>query len=371
MKNILHTLVKFRTISGDFVANAEALNFIDHFLSKRGMHVKQFEFNGYRSLVATTRKTQTSSVMLAAHIDVVPASTDMFELREEDGKLYGRGTLDMKFAIAAYMQIVDDLQENLADYDFSIMITTDEELGGLNGVPHVLEQGYLPKVCILPDGGDDWQLQLKSKGFLYLRLKQVGKPSHGSRPWLGENAILALLNTIRDIQTLFPDAGPETNTLNVGQISGGNAPNQVADFAEAYIDIRLKTEAEKVELLRSIEQICEKHKTTMHIEINGAATEFALDNEYINPFVQLVTKYTGIEVVGTKTLGSNDTRYFTPYDIPCISFYPIGGGHHGLHEWIAADSLNITKQVITEYLKQIAYKPQPAKTAGEVLTSPQ
>lgn len=366
---ILTTLVEFPTVTGDFTANNQALDFIDGFLTDRGMHIERFESNGFESIVATTRKTKTPKIMLSGHLDVVPAPESFYSVREVDDRLYGRGVLDMKFAIAAYLQLVDELQGNLADYDFGIMITTDEENGGKDGVAALLDKGYQPQVCILPDGGDDWQLQLTSKGFLYLRLSQFGKPAHGSRPWLGDNAILALMQTITEIQLLFPEAKPESNTFNIGTFSGGKAANQVADYAEASLDIRLCAESERQPIMKQIEAICARNKTEYYVDISGAATDFRLDNPFIAPFARLITKHTGIEVQGSHTLGSNDSRYLAEYNIPCISFYPTGGGHHGVDEWIAKRSLDDTLNILLDYIKEIGHTDQSVAKEELLLTT--
>jgi succinyl-diaminopimelate desuccinylase len=139
MFEILEKLVWFHTTADDEQSIFEALDYVSGYLIDRGMHVNRFESNGHESIVATVNPdTKTPKVMLAAHIDVVPAPDEMFAVRKEDGKLYGRGVLDMKFAIAAYMQLADELQNHLQDYDFGIMITSDEELAGMNGVPKLL-----------------------------------------------------------------------------------------------------------------------------------------------------------------------------------------------------------------------------------------
>jgi len=70
------------------------------------------------------------TTVYSAHVDVVAGDESLFTLRTSGDKLSGRGAYDMKFAIAAYMQLVDELQGTLNAYDFSIMITTDEEYGG-------------------------------------------------------------------------------------------------------------------------------------------------------------------------------------------------------------------------------------------------
>lgn len=351
MEEILRKLVAFRTVTGDETAAHQALDYVANFITNRGMHVARYDSNGFESLVATVQPgSKTPKVLLTAHIDVVPAPDELFELREENNKLYGRGVLDMKCAIAVYLQIVDDLKEHLPDYDFGIMITSDEECGGKNGIENLVKEGYLPEVCILPDGGDNWQIQLYSKGFMYIRITVQGKPAHGSRPWLGRNANLALLNIIHEAQALFPDAGPETNTFNLGIINGGGAVNQVSDYAEAVIDIRVISESERARLTKALEQICAKHHGELTIELNGGVSEFSLENKYIAPFAELITQITGVKVMGSRTLGSNDARYFAIKNVPCISFYPTGGGHHGPEEWLDKKAFEQMHDIMRAYL---------------------
>ena len=355
MEDILRKLVAFRSTADDVAATHQALDYVASFVAVRGMHVERYESNGHESLVATIKPgNKTPKVMLAAHLDVLPAPDELFELRKSGGKLYGRGVLDMKYAIASYLQIIDEQQDSLQDLDFGLMITTDEELGGVDGVGQLVTEGYLPQVCVLPDGDDNWQIQLFSKGFLYIQLQAYGTPAHGSRPWLGDNAILPLMDAIRDIQALFVGQSTNTPTLNVGKIQGGTAANQVADYAEALIDIRFNNHDEKQTILQQVQDICTAHGVTLSVHIDGDTTSYSLDNPYIAPFAQLITEVTGVTVTGSRTLGTNDTRFYTPYNVPCISFYPTGDGHHGPEEWIDEKAFYQFKEIIDRYLQQMA-----------------
>jgi len=363
MEHILERLVAFRTVTDDKQSNHEALDYIASFLADRGMHIERFDSNDCESLVATTRPgVKTPKVLLAAHLDVVPAPDESFVLRKESGRYYGRGTLDMKFALAAYLQFVDDVQDQLEDYDFGIMVTTDEEHGGMHGAAELVKEGYLPQVCIMPDGGDNWQVQLSSKGFYYLRLKAYGKPAHGSRPWLGTNAIQPIMDTLYDIRELFGESKPENSTLNIGMIHGGAAINQVADYAEASIDIRVHTEPEKQALLAKISQICQKRGVETEVILDGAATHFKLEHPLIAPFARHITDVTGVAVEGSHTLGSNDARFFAAHDVPCISVYPAGAGHHGPEEWLSEEGFHQFKEILDRYMDDVA------KTAGRTAT---
>lgn len=374
LKELLKTLIGHHTTDDDIQSRHESIDFIATYLAKRNMHIERFESNGYESFVATALLgNKQPKVMLAAHLDVVPADEELFVLREAEGRLYGRGTLDMKFAIASYMQFVDKIQDRLEDYDFGIMITTDEEQSGQDGVAKLLQEGYAPKVCIIPDGGDNWQIQVHSKGYFYFKMSRFGTPAHGSRPWLGDNAILPLIRAIQEIQTLFPDNNADSSTLNVGAIRGGAAPNQVPDYAEATLDIRVPKDSLKQELIDNLSAICDTYGLETELLANGAVTEFSLQDPYIAPFARHIHEVTGIQVTGSRTLGSNDARYFAEKGIPCISLYPAGAGHHGPEEWISEEAFYQFYDILQKYLDEVALvgsksqsNANPVATAGLV-----
>lgn len=355
MENILKKLVAFQTITGDQQATHEALDFIASYLAERGMHIERFDSNDFESLVATTQPGQKKpKVMLGAHLDVVSASDELFELRKEDGRLYGRGVLDMKFAIAVYMQFVDDIQDHMEDYDFGIMITTDEESGGYDGAAALIKEGYMPQVCVLPDGGDNWQVQIGAKGFLRFKLTSHGKSAHGSRPWLGKSAFVPLLNALHETESLFPENDAHSNTYNLGRLSGGTSGNQVADYAEAILDFRLVNEQEMTHIQQATQAICDKHDVELTVQLTGGPTEFSLENPYIAPFARHITDVTGVAVKGSYTLGSSDARHFSAAGVPCISVYPTGGDHHGSEEWLSEEAFYQFKEVLDCYMDEIA-----------------
>jgi len=354
---ILSRLVSIPTITGNYEANHDALDYIEAFLAKRGLHVKRLMFNGIESMVATIRKTKTPLIMLGAHLDVVSGPEELFELHEVKGKLYGRGVLDMKYAIATYLQILDELPGKLTDYDLGIVITTDEEAGGNDGMGTLVEAGYLPKVCILPDGGDDWQIQTSAKGFTGVKVVAEGKAAHGSRPWMGDNAIMKLTAALTDIQQLFAEQNAETSTCNVGLINGGKVINQIPDYAEASLDIRVISEADRTKILNAIDKICKKRGTSFSLIWSGLVCSFDLENPYIQPFKQQIERVTGIQVSGSHALGGSDARFFMPHKVPCVSFYPKGGNHHSDDEWLSKEGLYQFKDILKGYIEQITTNP--------------
>jgi acetylornithine deacetylase/succinyl-diaminopimelate desuccinylase-like protein len=89
MEEILAKLVAFPTMTGNFEANDELLEYVGSYLEERGMYVDRYSWNEYGALVATTRLGKSPAIMFAAHSDVVPAPPNMFTVHKEGDKLYG------------------------------------------------------------------------------------------------------------------------------------------------------------------------------------------------------------------------------------------------------------------------------------------
>lgn len=356
IKDIFADLVAFPTVSDNHAANREALDYIENFLSTRGLHVRRFEWGGHESLVATTKQTLSPRIILGAHLDVVPAPPRLFKLEERDGKFYGRGTCDMKFAIAAYLQLVDDIEAELHEYDFGVMITTDEEVGGRNGVKALLEKAhYRTEVCLLPDGGDNWALEREAKGLLWVIATASGVSAHGSRPWEGASAIEKMLNFLRAVQyDLFTEQGDNTSTCNIGTIQGGNAVNQVADVCSADLDIRPVNREEQTQIMSHLDKLSKQYDIGLEYRLNDSPINIDLTNPYVIAYVQSVEKTLGRPIEFMKSNGGSDARYFAGYDIPTLVGYPTGGGRHSNEEWLDVKSFYQFNDILHDFVRQTA-----------------
>jgi acetylornithine deacetylase/succinyl-diaminopimelate desuccinylase-like protein len=360
IESILRDLVSMPTITGNYEANHEALDYVERFLSERGMYVKRHEWNGVESLVATTTRTKTPSVFLAGHMDVVHAPTKFFQMSEKDGKYYGRGVLDMKCGLAAYLSIVNDLGDKLKDYDFGIMITTDEEIGGFDGAQKLCEEGYWSKIMVLPDGGANWNPEKFAKGIWFVTLEAEGKSAHGSRPWEGENAVDKLMAAIQEIRELFPKMSAETSTMNVGIINGGHAINLIPYSATASIDFRFSSAKEQKRLKQAMIEIIERYGLTYTTEVDADPVENDINAPEMKAFAACTEAVIGRPVEWIVSNAGNDGRFFAAKGTNLAVAYPVGGNHHGLEEWISKESLSQMKAIYTMFLEKVAKKPAPA-----------
>lgn len=359
MEQILKKLVEIPSITGDrFHINA-AIEFIDRYLSERSMFIRRFDFDGVEALVATSQRTKKPRVMLAGHIDVTPARDELFSLRRENGRYYGRGAADMKCAIAAYLQVVDDLIDVLHNYDFGIMITADEEIGGLNGTGKLLDTEYSTDVALLPDGGnspDNWKLESSAKGKIALEIQTTGWSAHGSKPWLGENAVDKLIELLGEIKKLFGEQKPENSTISIGTFKGGEMHNVIPDKAVAHIDVRTANDEDNRRLYKEITRICDKYNASWHeIFPTLKALNPDMNSTYYKSFKtifsQVVSNYKLVEQASS---GNTDANHFARHDIPCIVFASPNDGYHAPDEWVAKDGIDQLHDIIRLYLDEHA-----------------
>ncbi len=352
----MRQLVAFPTVTNDTAENDAALEFVADFLGTRGMHVVRRKYNGSGTLVATTRQTKTPAVMLVAHIDVVPAPQRLFTMAERDGKFLGRGVWDMKFAIASYLAIVDELRGNLGDYDFGIMISSDEEVEDV-GVRKLAADGFVPKVAILPDGANDWQIETAAKGAMYSVVHFSGKTAHGSRPWLGDSVSLKIHRFISDLNDLFAGQGPETPTLNISSMEVGKigvALNRVPDAGRIALDIRVPDAAERTRVVRELETLCVEYGARLEETVSFPPLVHDAKNDFFSAFAASIKKVTSIEQAGFLSLGASSAPAFVERGVPCILTSPTGGGRHSDDEWIDAASFAAFVPILHDYLNHVA-----------------
>lgn len=353
LNSILDTtrdLIRFRTTPDRPDEIGRCLEYVRDFFRKAGWTVKDFERGGVKSIYVGD--SLSPKVLFAAHLDVVPGEDGQFEPREENGRLYGRGALDMKSGTAALMHLAKDIGPH---GDLGFMLTTDEEIGGFNGTKFLLEQGIRPQVVILPDGGKDWRnIVQKEKGVLWVKLTARGKPAHGSTPWQGENAILKLNRALELVHANFVPTAEHPDdhwvaTCNVGKIEGGAAANKIPDTASAVCDIRL-TEAD--EPTKIIDEISKSLPEGVSFEklLDEPLVFVPQEDPSVVAYAEAIRRQGGAPNF-TVDHGSSDARFFTPLKIPVILSQPIGDGHHGKDEWVDIASLKTYQDTVRESIR--------------------
>jgi succinyl-diaminopimelate desuccinylase len=357
----LAKLVSVRSITGDHAAASRAFDYIKGQLPNE-MDVKIHESGGYSSLTATSRPGSTNvKLWLVGHIDVVDAKNSEFTLKEIDGKLFGRGAIDNKCAAAAFIDVCQQLGKDVSNYDFGIMLTSDEEAAGKNGTDHLVnELGYRGQVAFVPDSGTDWTIESKAKGVLHIKIEATGTTAHGAFPWEGDNAIDKLVKTLARIRRELKIRGHHVAkrhhlaTMNIGTISGGKATNQVPDHAIAQVDIRLP-EHEDLPAFRTVLARITELNPNIQITELGSASPVVLnpENPWFKNYIKIL-EHNNIKWDLRASCGTTDARFFAAVGIPTIVSQPHGGGIHGEDEWISKDGLQKLVSVTHDLVKLTA-----------------
>jgi acetylornithine deacetylase len=181
-------------------------------------------------------------VTLSTHLDVVPP---FFPSREDQEFIYGRGACDTKGIIASMIGAAEKLLEN-GQRDFALLFVVGEERNSA-GAYAAARQGRGSRFLINGEPTEN-KLALGSKGALRYEIVAHGRMAHSAYPELGDSAIDKLLDVLEAIRRIPLPEDPlfGRSTVNIGTISGGRAPNVVADHARAEVMFRLVESAEPI-----------------------------------------------------------------------------------------------------------------------------
>jgi acetylornithine deacetylase/succinyl-diaminopimelate desuccinylase-like protein len=348
LEETLAQLVAIPSITSNSIACHEVLNFVRNQLEGLGLFITSDTDRDNPWLIATAMDTKEPDVMFAAHLDVVPAESELFTMLKQGGKLYGRGVYDMKLAAACYLELIKSHAYELRQRNIGFLFTTDEEIGS-GCVPSILEMGWRPGIVFIPDGGDNWHVEEKAKGLYGIELVTHGKTAHGSRPWEGDNALHRIMDVIHHLRQLFPHERPNDATLAVNQMNGGRAVNQIADYAMAKLDFRSFHREDLKRFLFEVQRLAAMHNLEMSITQEGDPLLFDSSSSQARDFLAILERLTGEPPRFTKSFGASDGRYLAQYDIPCIIIEPRGGGRHSPDEWLLAEDLPKFYMLIKEW----------------------
>jgi succinyl-diaminopimelate desuccinylase len=352
----LALLMEMPTVTDEDNACQAAVQSLADELSSLGMYVTP-RLGKRPNLVATTRNSKHPRVLLVAHLDVVPPTNGAHcKLRVDGDKLTGRGVFDMKFAAACYLELVHELngRGELAQYDFGIMFTTDEEVGGEQGVGELLADGWNTDLAVIPDGGENWEVELGAKGLAFLQLTARGRSAHGSRPWEGDNAIDKLVAVLNDVRAEYPYNGQDEITVSINQVTGGQAMNQIADHAQTIIDMRAFTLDELKTAEDFIRQAGQKHSVDVEYLIGGNPVALDIKNQAVRTSLDVLKQFLGAEPTFTKSYGATDGRWFAYHGIPTFIIRPQGGDIHGPGEWMLRQDLPKFYDFLRQLTEEIA-----------------
>ncbi len=332
----------------------ECAGFVKGWLEARGIEAVADEVRGLPVLKAEVGPEGAPTVVLHGHIDVVPGRQGQFEPRIEGDRLYGRGSYDMKGAIAAMLLTTAAMREqDGVRVRLGIVGDEESEEEAERGSDHLVDTGFLGDFAITGEP-TDLHIGVEAKGVLALRVEVGGVAAHGATPWLGDNAVLRALDVFRSIESL-PFARQSSElfdrpSINLGRIVGGDALNKVPDRCVIDVDIRYLPDQEPAALLAEVRGI------------DGAAVEPLFtrppavvdrDLAYVRCLRAAIAAHHDGEPMSVGRDGASDAVSFLRVNVPAVEFGPTGAGHHGPEEWVSIEALHTYRQALATFLGSI------------------
>ncbi len=253
--DILERLIAFDTTS--FKSNLALIDYVADYLTGHGIpsNIISDETGNKANLYATIGPRDRGGVALSGHTDVVPVegqkwTSDPFTLTARGGRLYGRGTSDMKSFIACSLAMVPEMAARSLSLPIHLACSYDEEVGciGVHGiVNHIQHDGVAPKIVVI---GEPTEMSVVNahKGCYGVNTTFTGLEAHSSATHAGVNAVAYAAEAIVFLQRLgeelkarTPDDDrfdPPFSTVHVGVVHGGTARNIIPRTCEVKWEVR-------------------------------------------------------------------------------------------------------------------------------------
>lgn len=341
-RDILARLIAFDTVSRN--SNLALIKYIQDYLAGLGVDSELFfdEAGGKANLFATLGPRDRGGVCLSGHTDVVPVdgqnwSVPPFELTENDGRLYGRGTADMKGYIACVLAAVPAFLAQPLRVPLHLAFSYDEEVGCL-GVRSLLadleRREHKPIACII---GEPTELKpvLGHKGKLAMRCQVHGAACHSAYAPQGVNAIeyaAKLINRLGEIGSRLaaperhdPRFDPPYSTVQTGVIGGGRALNIVPAECQFDFEVRALPSDDPQQVAEQLRDYAETEllprmravKAEADIRFSELSAYPALATDPQSEVAQLLARLSGSDEFSTVAFGT-EGGLFDQAGIPTV-----------------------------------------------------
>ncbi len=310
----------------------------------------------------------------AGHTDVVPTGPleswkfDPFTATEADGKLYGRGSADMKGGIAAFTAACERFVRDHPDHKGSIalLITSDEEGPAKNGTVKVVEtlQARNEKIdwCLVGEPSSTQQtgdvIKNGRRGALGCKLKIIGKQGHVAYPQLANNPIHLAAPFLAELTAIEWDNGNQffpPTSLQVANINAGTgASNVIPGTLEMDFNLRFSTEITPDEIKQKVQKLIEKHQFDYEIEWILTGMPFLTsEGDLVKATVAAIKEVTGIDTELSTSGGTSDGRFIAPTGAQVIELGPTNASIHQINECVGIEELDILEKIYYEILARL------------------
>ena len=302
----------------------------------------------------TTSGQSGGHFAFAGHLDVVPPgagwASDPFQAVERGGLIHGRGAVDMKGAIAAFVAAIPSIPADAGT--LSLLITGDEEGPATYGTRAIMdrmaERGIRPDLCLVGEPtsvnrlGD--MVKIGRRGSVNIWIEVPGKQGHVAYPHLADNPIPRLVAALGEIEGIVLDHGNDwfqPSNIEVTDITVGNpATNVIPALATARLSIRFNDQHRGAELAAMIERVVHTHAPAATVTARISGEAFLTPPGAFSDLVSAaIERHLGLKPELSTTGGTSDARFLSAL-CPVVEFGLLNATMHKLDEAVAIDDLH-------------------------------
>lgn len=318
-------------------------------LAGLGFEITPLIFGNIQNFFAE-RPAPGRHLCFAGHSDVVPAgegwSHPPFAAHEQNGVIYGRGAVDMKGGIAAFIDAA-----TRAPGHVSLLITGDEEGEAVNGTVKVLEwmqaNGKIPDFCVVGEPTSQVRLgdvmKIGRRGSLNAVITVTGRQGHVAYPHLADNAVHCLAPLLTALLAAKLDSGSaffQPSSVQITSIDVGNpTSNVIPGEAVMRLNIRFNERHTGASLNGWLQGLVSRHTPTARLEVKVSGESFLTPaGEEISLLAQAIESVTGSLPAQDTGGGTSDARFITRY-CPVAEFGLVGASMHKVDEAVSIAEL--------------------------------
>ena len=369
---VLQDLVRISSLTGD---EAEIGAYVAERCRAMGLDVEIIEAQPDRPNVVATWDSGAPgpALMLNDHLDMFPPGPPddwthpPLGAEIADGRVYGRGTIDTKSGLTTILMATQALKASGLPMHgkLELVFSCDEEIASVLGIQHLAKIGRLKADMAIVTEPTTLQVEIATKGRLEVVITTRGTATHGSRPWLGHNAVDDMADVVVALRALAGELAARSHpalgapSLNVGVIEGGTVSNMVPDQCRIVVDRRVLPDESRDQAMAEIQAIVDgvaaaRPGFSASVEEVSWRPGYILDED--EPVIEVVCRAFEAVVgqrprVTVKDAGTDAPFIYTMAGIPVVMFSPGDGLAAGtVDESVAIDDLITATKVIAQVL---------------------
>ncbi|WP_232701788.1 M20 family metallopeptidase [Halobacterium wangiae] len=360
---------------------AEIVEYVGEYLASLGVDAERFEVDPAKpNLLATVPGARPETLLFNGHFDTVPFDEEAWTYdplgEVVDDRLYGRGTTDMKGAVAAMLFAIRAFVETdtRPPVTLTFAFVSDEEVSGDAGLPALLDADRLvADGCVIGEPtceSGQHSVTVADRGSIWLTLEATGEAAHGSRPMVGVNAIDRLYDAVTVVRSRFgsrtlevdetmqpiveesidyyaPKLGADTArglfehpSINLGTLHGGEAINSVPQSATAELDVRVVAGVQTPEVVAGIRECVAGCEGVTIADVSwSVGTVEPVDSPLVEAVSTTAEDVVGERVYRRSATGGGDAKKLRNAGIPTVEFALGSDTVHAVDEYVDVDAI--------------------------------